>query len=309
MRGKELYQRKRCAPAASVEGGWHPHPPLHPLRGKGEEGGSGGLWLSQRGASIIAVIFLIVVVAFLGVIMVSLYVTQSSQAIGELNSTQALYIADGGVEYIVKNRTFPDYSMLGATEGLGNGTFTVDSPAYTTVVVPSGANVTITVNSTSWFTSNPTAGSGAVGLVIGSEEIWCGSIPNATQFSSCNKILSGAVTGGQPANTEVYALTKLNGVLNPPATQIDVDGTRGFLPYGMLKVINGSNGRKEYVRYTGTTGTAFAGLVRCVAGSDTPCPTATPDDSRVYQYVITSTGTVSTIFGGNAQRVVRVTVD
>jgi hypothetical protein len=255
---------------------------------------------NRSGVSIIAVVFLIVVVAFLGVIVVSLFTTQSAQSVGELNSTQALFIADGGIEYIFKNRTFPDYSMLGSTVTLGGGTFTVDSPAYTTVLVPAGAGVTITVNWTGWFTTYPTAGGGNVGIVLSgpSEEIACTGM-TATTFTGCNKLGGGALTGGQVVNTEVYPVTRLNGALTPGACPITVDSTRGFLPQGVIKIDN------EYIHYTGTTATTFTGCTRGFKGTS---DVGHGNMKSVYQYVITSTGSVSTIFGGTAQRVVRVTL-
>lgn len=257
-----------------------------------------GVLKGQRGGSIIAAVFLIVVIGFLGAIVVSLVSTQSFQSVGELKSTEALYIADGGIEYILKNRTFPDYSMLGATETLGGGTFTVDSPAYTTVVVPAGANVTITVNSTGWFTTYPTAGGGNVGIVVGGEEIGCTGI--GATFTGCNKLAGGAVTGGQLVNTEVYPVTRLSGGLSAVATTITVDSTRGFLPQGIIKI------ESEYIHYTGTTATTFTGCTRGFRGSSS---VGHGNGRSVYQYAITSTGSVSTLVGGTAQRVVRVTVD
>ncbi len=73
---------------------------------------------SQQGASIIAVIFLIVVVAFLGVIVVSLFVTQSTQSLSEVHSTQPLYVMMRGAGFRLMALESP-FPFVAGVEGHG----------------------------------------------------------------------------------------------------------------------------------------------------------------------------------------------
>jgi Tfp pilus assembly protein PilX len=52
----------------------------------------------QRGVALLAVIFFLVVMAFVGVIFISLSSTNTTQSVNELNSSRALYVAEGGME-------------------------------------------------------------------------------------------------------------------------------------------------------------------------------------------------------------------
>ncbi len=277
---------------------------------------------SQQGASIIAVIFLIVVVAFLGVIIVSLYVTQSSQAIGELHSTQALYIADGGVEYALKdpsgkgfpNYSYPLYSTRGATPNivLGQGNFITNSPAVLTAAIPQTPQAGQPINVSIWTSSSdftpPAANAGVVIETGGNrDELLCTGPNSTASLQGCSKIPAGLIRVHN-VDDAVYPITTLSGVgvqitganCNSLASINVSYDTAMFLPQGILKIDS------EYFHYTGKTANSFTNVTRCFRGSSNQPHNG---GSVVYQYVITSTGTVSTIFGGNAQRVVRVTVD
>ena len=63
---------------------------------------------NAHGVSIIAAIFIIVILGFMGVMFVSLIGTSSLTAVNDMQSTQALYLAEGGMEYILENRVFPN---------------------------------------------------------------------------------------------------------------------------------------------------------------------------------------------------------
>ena len=262
-----------------------------------------GKWTrNSRGVSLIFVVLILVIVGTVGAAFISIINTESFSALGASAGDRALGVANGGVEYILMNRPFPNYSLTGTSITLGDGSFTVDSPALTNAVVPGGAGVNIIVDSTNWFENNPAPGVGTVGIIINGEEIECASITPTTQFTTCNDFSGGPVTGGQPANTEIYPVTHLNtggGPLNTTDCPT-VNSTRGFLPLGIIRIENNEN-----VYYTGTTATMFTPCTRGYGG--TPA-SAHPDGRSVLQYVITSTGTVPTSVIGNAQRVVRVTV-
>ncbi len=62
------------------------------IRREGKTGKQG----SQSGVTLIPVIFIIVILAFIGVMLVSLIGTGSFTSINDLQSTRALYVAEGG---------------------------------------------------------------------------------------------------------------------------------------------------------------------------------------------------------------------
>jgi hypothetical protein len=107
---------------------------------------------NDSGVTIIAAIFIIVVLGFMGVMFLTMVNTGSFTAVNDIQSAQALYVAEGGVEYILQNRVFPNYSMAGAMMSVGAGSFTVSTPTYLTAAVVIGNN-TINVNSTTGFAS------------------------------------------------------------------------------------------------------------------------------------------------------------
>ncbi|HKZ46173.1 MAG TPA: hypothetical protein VJ202_02175 [Thermodesulfobacteriota bacterium] len=57
--------------------------------------------MNQKGVSITAVVFIIVILSFMGVIFVSLISTSSEESVVEYDSARALYIAEGGAEAII----------------------------------------------------------------------------------------------------------------------------------------------------------------------------------------------------------------
>ncbi len=271
-----------------------------------------GVLRSERGGSIIAAVFLIVVIGFLGAIVVSLVSTQSFQSVGELKSTQALYIADGGVEYALETGTFPNYSYPSySTRGvtpniaLGQGNFIVDPPTVLTAAIGLGAGISIPVVSTAGFP--------AAGLIrIDNEVIRYTSTTAITFVVPAIPSYRGYVGTSAAAHNQdagVYPATRLGAVLPNNCTAlasiaVDFD-TSAFLSNGIIKIDN------EYFHYTGkgalSFGTGAAGSVtRCFRGSTSAIHNP---NTAVYQQWITSTGSVSTLLGGTAQRVVRVTVD
>jgi len=117
----------------------------------------------QRGASLLAVIFFLVVVAFFGTVVVSLVATQSFTSVNEMQSTQALYVAEGGLERAISyllgptlaDRVvlggcagFPLAGLPGVTASLNPGQFELNreanSPFYSTIAttIPAGPDVT-----------------------------------------------------------------------------------------------------------------------------------------------------------------------
>ena len=105
----------------------------------------------QRGASLLAVIFLIVVVAFFGTVAVSLVATQSFTSVNEMQSTQALYVAEAGLERAISYLLGPTLAdrttcagLPGAATSLNPGQFQLNieagSPFYSAAAttIPAG---------------------------------------------------------------------------------------------------------------------------------------------------------------------------
>ena len=98
---------------------------------------------NQKGVSLIAAIFIIVVLAFMGTMFVSMIGTGSLTAVNDLQSAQALSLAEGGLQYALMTGGTCSYNYPGLA--LGSGTFTtisllssavVDTMDAVTAVVP-----------------------------------------------------------------------------------------------------------------------------------------------------------------------------
>ncbi len=96
---------------------------------------------NQSGVSIIAAIFIIVILAFMGMVFLTLSTSTTSTSINELQSTRALYVAEGGLQYTLafSKDNIPNYSTNGIWTNLGAGQFKVDTPAYLTSNIAAGA--------------------------------------------------------------------------------------------------------------------------------------------------------------------------
>jgi hypothetical protein len=255
--------------------------------------------INQKGVSLIAAIFIIVILAFMGVMFVSLIGTGSFSSVNDLQSAQALYIADGGLQYtLALNRNnMPNYSTLGAWINLGAGQFRVDTMSYLTATVNAN-DVTITVDSTTGFPP------GGGRLTINSDfDITYGGT-TATTFTGILPIPHGV----HNFNSSVYPASSFSGFPAAfpnncalPASPFDIpvdEATGGFQIPGIIFIDT------EYFYCTGTAGgpIRFTGCERCFANS---LPAAHPSGRFVSQYVLTSTGRVPSL-AGNAERVVRV---
>ncbi len=238
----------------------------------------------QNGVTIIAAIFIIVVLGFMGVMFLSMINTGSFTAVNDIQSAQALYVADGGMEYILENRAFPNYSTAGTMVSLGTGSFTVSTPTYLTAD-PGAAGLTINVQSTATF---PNAGR----IIIDSELItYTGK--NATQFNvGVTRGAGGTTASAHAVGNAVYPVTTVtNNPLPIGNTTINVTSNVGFSIPGVIVIDT------EYIFCAGVSGTAqFTSCIRGYKGSPAAAHLL---GSNVFQYAITSTGTV-----GSAQRAV-----
>lgn len=245
---------------------------------------------NQNGVSIIAAVFIIVVLAFMGVMFLSLVNTGSFSAVNDLQSAQAFYIAEGGIQYTLalNSNNIPNYSTNGNWMNLGAGRFKVDTPAYLTANIAAGAG-TMTVDSTASF---PSAGR----ITIGSDFGITYTGTNVTQFTGAS--------GGQMHSQfdSVYPATQLSAAIpkDPSCASLPtitvVENTGGFNIPGVIFIDT------EYFYCSTKTALQFQNCQRCYAGS---LPAAHPPTSFASQYTLTSTGRVASL-SGNAQRVVQI---
>jgi hypothetical protein len=251
--------------------------------------------INHKGVSLIAALFILVILGFMGVMFVSLIGTSSLTSVNDLQSGQALYVARGGVEYILQNRGFPNYSMNafngGATMNLGAGSFAVATPAYLTVDPLVANPATITVNSPAGF-ANP-----AGRIVIDSEQINCTGPNVGNTFTTCARAQGGTSNVPHPQGNAVYPapwVTIATGIADPTPT-ITVSSTAGFMIPGVIRIGN------EFIYCTAApTATTFTG---CARGYKNTINVDHAVGSPVFQYVVQSTATV-----GNASRSERVAV-
>ena len=236
---------------------------------------------NSHGVSLIAAIFIIVIVAFMGVMFVSLINSGSLTAANDAQSAQALYVAEGGREYILQNNGFPNYSTGGVAANLGSGAFTVNTPTYLTAALTINAT-TVTVNSTTAF---PAAGR----IVIDAEQInYTGT--TATTFTGCTRAQGGTAAATHASGNAVYPATTVTVAVTVPATTITVGSTTGFLVPGVITI------EKELIYCTSSTATTFTGCTRGYEGTVAATHAVTV---TVFQYTITAVGTV-----GNSTRTV-----
>ncbi len=136
---------------------------------------------NQKGVSIIAAVFIIVILAFMGVIFLALFTTSNSSSVNDLQSAQALSVAEGGAEYaILQFNAGTACNALVYAQTLGAGNFATNgvlyNPAPTTlqVAIPDAVSTNpVTVNSTAGFAPHGR-------IVIGTEYIHYDSISGNT---------------------------------------------------------------------------------------------------------------------------------
>jgi hypothetical protein len=245
---------------------------------------------NSRGVSLIAAVFIIVILGFMGVMFVSLITAGSFSAVNDMQSMQALYIAEGGLQYtLALNRNnIPNYSTNGNWKDLGAGQFKVDTPAYLTANAAAGAG-TLSVDSTAAF---PPAGRLTIGTDFGIT--YTGT--DATHFTG--------VSGGQAhlQNNAVYPAARLSTVISAascadlPTIDVLNEDTGGFDVRRPFFIDT------EYFLCAAKTQYQFQNCKRCCLGSS---KAAHNTNSYAAQYNITSTGRVPGI-SGNAERVVGI---
>jgi|GEM_PF-3590334 len=240
---------------------------------------------NNSGFSIVATVMALLMLALFAAVSVSLITTSGGIGTQEEQGQEAFYIAEGGLEYILKNRRFPNYSTQASTIPLGSGQFKISTPTYLTADEAIGS-VTIDVDST---TSFPSAGQ----IVIDSE-VMSYSAVTATTFT-----LSSATTQPHAAGSAVYPVTTVTSDPGAGGTTIAVASTTGFTSPAVIKIDN------EDIYCSGVSASP-AQFTNCVRGYKGSTPTAHSVGTNVFEYSFTSTGTVSSgLLSDSVQRVVR----
>lgn len=296
--------------------------------------------INQNGVSLVAAIFIIMVLAFMGVMFVSLINTSSFTAVNDMQSAQALYVAEGGVEYaqysLAQNLDWyrsvsdPMTAPTSTTLNLGAGSFSVVTHLPATMLrkrLPSGEFNTITVYTTDGFPNTGTLQiDDDAGLGDGEFVSYTGK--TATTFTTLTRQVAVGGILGQPKDNfargiRVYPVATLSAGTNltnvcatiPNPFQISYNSK--FLSAGTINVYDRTTLVNEEITYTGsslnTAGTimTLTGVVRCwnlsppaTANAGDPVTPinvdGTPPD---YEAEIVSAGTV-----GSAVRTVRKTV-
>jgi hypothetical protein len=274
-------------------------------------------WLdNDRGVSLIAAIFIIVVLAFMGVMFVSLINTGSLSSVNDMQSAQAFNVAEGGVEFARYNLSLdgnwywnPDPNSF--IRPLGQGQFSADITYPATALrknigngaLPGGLPV---------FSVGNFAASGFLyieGEVIAYTSVVSGPLPS---FTISARGQWGTTATKHGIGIWVYPVTSLSAAVcpAPPCSNvtITVGSTSKFLWRGTMTInpddplgACGSGGTSEEVDYAALTATAFTGVtLNCSHGAG---EIVTPVQS-VDQAGITSTGFVS-----SGQRQVKTIVE
>ncbi len=278
-----------------------------------------------RGVSIIAALFIIVILAFMGLMLASLVSTGSLTAVGDLQSTQALSVAEGGVQYeeliLAQNVEWyrsPD-PVDTTTQALGAGSVTSTSNIPVTML---RTFLTPTSNTANVYSTNRFLSSGYLQIedqvTSGAEFVQYTGVTNSYpyQFTGLTRgrtIGSVATTAGtHQRGSNVYPVSQLQSALasNCSSTaSITITSNPKFLSAGTISILG------EEINYTGVTisGTnmILTGIQRCVnatssaAGgvNDPVTPMLDFGSAPNYQAEIVSTGTV-----GGALRTVKNSV-
>jgi len=178
----------------------------------------------QKGVSIIVLAFIIAIIAFLGLVFVSLFTTSTEESTMEYNSDRALFIAQGGADAAIEHTSQGGSNWLWnegyLNKSLGDGTVDVEVLQY--------VNKDGTSNS-----------------------------PRDETFLSCLRS-----TGANPARTVYITLFWNNtdsGSANYNSNDLGLELYQGAMPGGTLLASSTTSNNPEIIRFRltpGTTGTS-----------------------------------------------------
>ena len=176
-----------------------------------------GIRGNKKGVSLIAAIFMIVILAFMGVMFLTLFTTSSFTSINDLQSAQALYVAEGGLESAVISL---NTSTLGnriacanvtddanlTDEPLGQGQFTVTADAGTPFYPANAATLAaggITSTDTTINTNAAPAGYASSGRIMIDRELIDYSGISGSSFVGAVRGRDGTTAVSHAQNTRV----------------------------------------------------------------------------------------------------------
>jgi hypothetical protein len=279
--------------------------------------------LNARGVSIIAAIFILVILAFMGVMFVSLISTGSFTAINDMQSAQALYVAEAGVEYeqrvLARNLIWyrgPD-PLDALTQTLGAGSFSA------AVSIPAtelrGGKLLAGGNIANVQTTNRFPSSGYLQIeddvTANAEFVRYTGITSSFpyQFTGLTRAQLGSAAVDHPNRSNVYPVALLTSGFAAscsPLVSITASANAKFLSSGTINILG------EDIAYAGVTfaggNMTFTGLQRCMSGSGPVAANAGDPVTPILDGVsavanveseITSTATV-----GAASRTIKKTV-
>ncbi len=296
---------------------------------------------NQKGASIIAVIAIMLILAVMGAALVSLVTTGSDISVNQLQSEQAFNVAEGGMEFesrsLAENldwyRSTTNPIQVTATN-LGSGSFTVNTYLPATMVrnrIPTPAANSIRVYSATLF---PTAGNRYLqiedDIAASAEFVQYTGIAGDTFTGVARDVTIGGIKGAAgaqahergsrvyPVTTLLTALATLGSPCAPaPSASFDITYHPVFLSAGTIDMwIDNAGGGFEEITYTGSSITGatmtLQGVTRCVnltssahAAGDPVTSILVDGASPDFEAEAVSTGTVSGTTG--ATRVVKKT--
>jgi len=245
---------------------------------------------NTQGVSLIVALFIIVILAFMGVMFLTMVTNTTLTSVNDVQSAQALYVAHGGLEYILNTGAFPNYSMGGAVKNLGAGNFLISTPSYLTAAVAVG-NTTINVNSTSGFYTGSAAVPGW--MVIDADTMsYTGSTANT--FTGVASISAAHANGNAVYPVASLTTALVSNCTSPVTIQASYVSSNFLIP-GILTI-----GTELFYCTGSTIGTpgSFSNCTRCYEGSSSAAHAVAT--GNIFQYVVTSTGSV-----GAAQRAIK----
>jgi hypothetical protein len=223
---------------------------------------------TQRGASLLAAIFLIVVVGFFGLIVVSLVSTQNIGSLNEIQSTQAFYVAEAGMEQAVSYLLGPTLAprttcagLPGAATSLNPGQFQLNteagSPFYSTTATTIPAGGVTSVATTIPVVS--TANYAPFGRIMIDRELIDYTGTTAISFTGALRGRDGTLATSHLAGTRVgqsqCTVTSRGGVIDLTATARGRRVQRAGIQLQEAWAV-GDNG--EILRWNGMTWVLFA---------------------------------------------------
>jgi hypothetical protein len=277
---------------------------------------------NPKGTSIIIAIFIIVILAFMGVVFVSLINTGTFSSLNDLQSKQAFSIAEGGVEFEQRSlaRSIDWYRgstvpLFSASRNLGAGAFTATTRVPATSL---RRRLLAAAGTASVYTTNGFPPSGYLQI---DDDVTAGA--EFVQYTVLNGNTFTLTARGRTIGTIATAASDFNRGINvyPVTTLVDalpnscsapasfrIAANIKFLSSGIVTI----EGEEIIYSSSSTAGgnTTLAGVQRCLNGAVSASHNAgrpvTPllaSGSASMQSEVTSTGTV-----GTDVRVVRKTV-